>query len=375
VLWEEQSLLVLQEAHSTAARALASLLRQEEALPEADRPAAFAEGFARAMAPVLVKLQAHLTLAEECPSHTPHEARALQALLPRLRALHAHLGRLGSQDAAGAQACVKMIKQAASATAQMLKNERLQLSELAPGLAGLRGTAIPVAPGSASGGPTIEHSLPDVQLLHTKTRPKRLTFVASDGSQCVFLLKARAGVGGWGVECHSRLSPRTGASASSSSRREPGLGGGVPAGAGAERVLLAAPSAQQGRVIACAKPTLHKPYALALVRINPDPGSQGHEDLRIDERLSQVLRASTSALRADGAADLRAQSLLVLPLSRRVGMIKVRAGVPCQHAGRAALLLRQSILCGTLLGALPPPARSAREIQGQPSPCMFMTLT
>jgi len=54
----------------------------------------------------------------------------------------------------------------------------------------------------ASSGVTIQAILPTVHILHTKTRPKRLTLLGSDGKQYKYLLKASARQGGavWGTD-------------------------------------------------------------------------------------------------------------------------------------------------------------------------------
>jgi phosphatidylinositol kinase/protein kinase (PI-3 family) len=118
----------------------------------------------------------------------------------------------------------------------------------------------------------------EVAVLPTKTRPKRLQLMGSDGAAYSFLLKAR-------------LQPSY-------------------EYAGFARMA-------QRMCLACTEQP-HNPAAYSLL--------QGREDLRADARLMQVLRACRAALRAGGgdlAAMAVAQCFEVTPLGRRLGLIQV----------------------------------------------------
>jgi PI-3-kinase-related kinase SMG-1 len=167
-----------------------------------------------ALAPVLLPLQQQLQAAEAAPQ-TPHEQRFQQQHLPRLRRLIEQLcaplsGGQAAEPPAPAlgpaisqqqqrQTPVALLRAAAAELAAALRAKQLSLAEVAPALAALADTGIPI-PGvsSAAGGldgPTLVCLAGEVAVLSTKTRPKRLRLLASDGSEHAFLLKARGGGG------------------------------------------------------------------------------------------------------------------------------------------------------------------------------------
>lgn len=79
----------------------------------------------------------------------------------------------------------------------------LELQQVSPLLAAITATAIPVPgqplgppaaageTGSGGGGVTIAGVAPLVSILKTKTRPKKLALLGSDGQRYSFLLKVR----------------------------------------------------------------------------------------------------------------------------------------------------------------------------------------
>jgi hypothetical protein len=67
------------------------------------------------------------------------------------------------------------------------RDQRLALRELSPQLAALRGSDVPVP--AAAPGVTIESFCDSVISLSTKTRPKQLRLLGSDGREYVYLLK------------------------------------------------------------------------------------------------------------------------------------------------------------------------------------------
>lgn len=240
VLPEEHWQAVLQEAAATAAKRLQAQQRAARRLAKAeaatgpggdacnagtagDAPAAsgLEDGgsYWAALGPVLLPLQQQLEAAERASPQTPHERRFHQQWLPRLRQLlqqlAAPLPSAQGVAAAGAgpaapsaeqqqrlrQRPVALLRAAASELAGALHAKQLALADVAPALAELADTGIPIpgaAPaacadaGCAAGGaPTLAHVAGEVAVLSTKTRPKRLRLTASDGSRHSFLLKAR----------------------------------------------------------------------------------------------------------------------------------------------------------------------------------------
>lgn len=234
VLPEEHWLAVLQEAAATAAKRLQAQQRAAksaaaaEAADGADSAGSGAgsshgapaggcseEGssYWAALGPVLLPLQQQLEAAEAAPPQTPHERRFQQRWLPRLRRLLQQLSEplagAPGHIAAGATAAsehqrlhqrsVALLRAAASELAVALRAKQLSLGDVAPALAELSDTGIPIpgavpaASGDAACGsaPTLACVAGEVAVLATKTRPKRLRLTASDGSQHSFLLKAR----------------------------------------------------------------------------------------------------------------------------------------------------------------------------------------
>lgn len=187
---------VLQEAAATAARRLQQQQQTqlEVGAGEGDSGARFA-----ALAPVLLCLQQQLEAAEGPAPETPHEQRFQQQQLPKLRQL---VQRLAEQAAATSSepdgqkqpGAVALLRAAAAEMGAALRQRQLALAEVAPALASLADTFIPIpgaAPGPA-GVPELAGVAAEVAVLATKTRPKRLRFLGSDGQEHAFLLKVRA---------------------------------------------------------------------------------------------------------------------------------------------------------------------------------------
>ncbi len=234
VLPEEHWQAVLQEAAATAAKRLQAQQRAAKSAAAAEAAdgadsagsgagsshAAPAGGCSEegscywaALGPVLLPLQQQLEAAEAAPPQTPHERRFQQRWLPRLRRLLQQLSEplagMPEHPAAGATAAseqqrlhqrsVALLRAAASELAAALRAKQQSLGDVAPALAELSDTGIPIpgavpaASGDAAGGsaPTLACVAGEVAVLATKTRPKRLRLTASDGSQHSFLLKAR----------------------------------------------------------------------------------------------------------------------------------------------------------------------------------------
>ena len=228
VLPEEHWHAVLLEAAVVAAKRLQARHKQKrrgqqesaegkEGIPEAAASdEAASQCYLAAMAPVLFALRQQLHVAEAATPQTPHESRFRQQHLPRLHQLLRQLeeplggGSTAALDAAAAGAgstskqqqppAVVLLRAAAGQLSAAAQQKQLSLADVAPTLAALTGTAIPIPGADGAGAPA--GSVPelagvtaDVSVLPTKTRPKRLLFAGSDGRQYAFLLKVR---GRWG---------------------------------------------------------------------------------------------------------------------------------------------------------------------------------
>ena len=198
VLPEEHWHTVLQEAAATAARRLQQRRQQQQreavagAAGEADGVTHFA-----ALAPVLLCLQQQVEAVEGAAPETPHERRFHQQQLPKLRQLlqqlaehaAATVGEPGGQQQPQA---VTLLRAAAAEMGATLRQRQLALADVAPALGSLAGH-IPV-PGAVPGSdaaPELAGVAAEVAVLATKTRPKRLRFVGTDGQEHAFLLKVR----------------------------------------------------------------------------------------------------------------------------------------------------------------------------------------
>ena len=256
VLPEEHWHSVLLEAAATAAKRLQG--QHKKSVPAAagsstDAAAAAGEdGYLAAMAPVLLCLQQQLRAAEAAAPETPHEQRFHQQQLPRLRLLVQQLSEplanspaaapvagkaVAASDASSGrssssvtttsssqprQKALALLRGAASDLAASLRSKQLTLAYVAPALAQLTDTGIPMPGSSAGSAPLGVHVRPpaaggapsaaagaapvavasvagEVVVLPTKTRPKRLRFLGSDGVQQTFLLKVTAATAALGV--------------------------------------------------------------------------------------------------------------------------------------------------------------------------------
>lgn len=220
VLPEEHWHTVLQEAAATAAKRLQAQQKQQAAAggSSSDMPAAAAvdgaghDAYLAALAPVLLPLQQQVLAAEAAVPETPHELRFQQQHLPRLRQLLQQLlepliatggAVAAASDKQQLQRPVVLLRAAAGELAAALRQKQFALTDVAPALARLTDTGIPIPgaqPGEA-GAVTLAGVEADVAVLSTKTRPKRLLFTGSDGHHHAFLLKASTAIRAVGG-CH-----------------------------------------------------------------------------------------------------------------------------------------------------------------------------
>lgn len=226
VLPEEHWHGVLQEAAAVMAKRLATLP------VDASAPAGAGELAAAALAPVLLALQQHLFAASgsgnDDAGAPPHQHGFAQKTLPHLRRLLVQVqqealksgGGAGggssaggdasaARDLAGWQRVVSLLKRGAAELGNALAQRQLDMPEIAPALAswscsdvpvpgalpaGASAAAVAAAAGGASASAdalvTVVGVEPGVSVLPTKTRPKKLVLLGSDGRSYTFLLKA-----------------------------------------------------------------------------------------------------------------------------------------------------------------------------------------
>eukprot|EP00887_Chlorella_sp_A99_P005628 scaffold1.g5628.t1 len=202
VLPEEHWHALLQEAAAVTTKRLASLPKGQ---PQGEAAAA-------ALAPVLLALQQHLVAA--APTHeqaqaaaSPHQRHFAAKVLPRLRQLLLQVqqeavrsGAATSDEAAAAgwQRVAQLLRRGAADMAALLTLRQMAMAEVSPALAAWQGSAVPMPGAPAASGSsarevsmTVEGVEAEVTVLATKTRPKRLTLLGSDGRSYCFLLKGR----------------------------------------------------------------------------------------------------------------------------------------------------------------------------------------
>ncbi|KAL6760911.1 hypothetical protein V8C86DRAFT_1010253 [Haematococcus lacustris] len=173
------------------------------------------------MSPVVVALERAVRACSACEPETPAERRFAAQVLPQLASAVAAFKRPPpsalAQLATNPQACWAPLKQQLLHLTQLLANHTLELEQLSPALAALRHTQVPMPglqaaqglpplacqaagetkeggvqlQGHHTSGVTIASVSPRLTVLPTKTRPKRLELVGSDGLSRVFLLKGR----------------------------------------------------------------------------------------------------------------------------------------------------------------------------------------
>eukprot|EP00198_Chlamydomonas_reinhardtii_P004149 XP_001693485.1 phosphatidylinositol 3-kinase-related protein kinase [Chlamydomonas reinhardtii] len=317
VLWDERWAALLAEVEVEISRRAVSLqaeaarVAEDSSLSPAQRQALLASRYQTLMAPAVVLLERQLRATAAAAAETPHERRFAATVLPRLRAAAAALrdpegaaaaaavvGGAGTaapsapvvRDWARPVAAWAPLRAAAAALSRSQRDPLPPLAELSPALAALNDTEVPM-PGLADG----------------------------DGAD---------GGSGYGVPATWALSAASGdalphpgaafsaaAAAAAAGAGGPGAGGVSVAGVSSEVTALA---------------TKTRPKRVAL--LGSDGGSygfllKGREDLRMDERLMQVLRAARSLLSTD--ADCAARGLAgcvraysVTPLGPRAGLLR-----------------------------------------------------
>ena len=200
VLPEEHWHALLLEACVAAAKRLQPLQAELQSMPHKEQVAAdVTERYLSAAAPVLLALRQQLAAAEAATAGEdapPHARQWASSQLPRLQLLLEQLLAAAPLDAAGLQHPMALLRQAAIDAAAPLRRRQLSLSDAAPSLAALRDTAIPL-PGAPAGAAAAEPALTVaglaavVGVLPTKTRPKKVTLLASNGEEYTYLLKVR----------------------------------------------------------------------------------------------------------------------------------------------------------------------------------------
>ena len=239
LLWEDHLHGVLASLQSDVSTKVGKLreearrVRANPKLTHADKARILGEKYSAIMAPVVAALERH-ERALSAPAGTPHE-RAFQQTTGR--ALRAAIADFRAPISSAFETCWEPLRELQRTLSAYLRTPTLPLPLLSPHLAGLRGSLIPMpglssdqplaaaaaptprrataataataatsappgshggASGAVAGAPPeeaaavrIERFLPELAVLPTKTRPKKLTLLGSDGRQYNYLLKGR----------------------------------------------------------------------------------------------------------------------------------------------------------------------------------------
>ncbi|GIL75399.1 hypothetical protein Vretifemale_5200, partial [Volvox reticuliferus] len=236
VLWDERWAALLAEVEVEIARRAVSL--QAEAARVADdasmtaeqRQALLSSRYSTLMAPAVMLLERQLRATAAMPPETPHERWFATSVLPRLRAAAASLrDGAGVCDWARPSQAWAPLRAAAATLARQQRQPLPPMSQLSPRLAALQDSEVPMpgchADGSASGAlmpsgliaqppaarlsdiaaasgdltsagwgsatVTVASVYSELVALNTKTRPKRVALLGSDGRTYAYLLKGR----------------------------------------------------------------------------------------------------------------------------------------------------------------------------------------
>jgi serine/threonine-protein kinase SMG1 len=198
VLWDELWLGCLSQHQHDVARRLYQLeveqkkLQENSTLDELTKVKLMRQKYNIVMKPVVIVLE-QLARLTSVPAETPHEKQFQAAHMDHItKALEA----LKNPPLAGElkpQQCWQKFK---SLHAELLRQSQkrifqtLKLPEISPQLAGMKNSAITM-PGLSQPMVTIAGIENSVSILPTKTRPKKLAMLGSDGNYYVYLFKGK----------------------------------------------------------------------------------------------------------------------------------------------------------------------------------------
>ncbi|XP_052179665.1 uncharacterized protein LOC127792986 [Diospyros lotus] len=209
VLWEELWLSTLQELHADVMRRI-SLLKEEAArvaenltLSHSEKKKINAAKYSAMMAPIVVALERRLASTSWKPE-TPHEKWFHEEYMEQLKS--AILNFKNPPSSAVALGDVwRPFDNIAASLASYQRKSFISLGEVAPQLARLSSSDVPmpglekqIAVSESEGGitgpqgiVTIASFTEQVAIISTKTKPKKLVIVGSDGQKYTYLLKGR----------------------------------------------------------------------------------------------------------------------------------------------------------------------------------------
>ncbi|XP_030645489.1 serine/threonine-protein kinase SMG1 isoform X2 [Chanos chanos] len=196
LLWDELWLGVLQQQHMHVLRRIQQLedevkrVQNNNTLRKDEKVAIMREKHSALMRPVVFALD-HVRSITAAPAETPHETlfqdtygEAIHSALEKLRS------PLNPANPASSWMPFKQIMLSLQQRAQKRTSYLLRLDEISPRLAAMANTEIAL-PGevSATDAVTIQNVGNTITILPTKTKPKKLYFLGSDGKNYPYLFK------------------------------------------------------------------------------------------------------------------------------------------------------------------------------------------
>ncbi|CAN1133576.1 Serine/threonine-protein kinase SMG1 [Linum perenne] len=209
VLWEELWLSTLQDLHADVMRRInvlkeeATRIAENATLSLNEKKKINGAKYSAMMAPIIVALERRLASTSRKPE-TPHEAWFCEEYRERLK-LAISKFKTPPASAASLGDLWRPFEDIASSLASYQRKSCITLGEVAPRLASLSSSDVPMPGlekqvsisdsqkdlGTTQGIITIASFCEEVTILSTKTRPKKLVMLGSDGQKYTYLLKGR----------------------------------------------------------------------------------------------------------------------------------------------------------------------------------------
>ncbi|KAK9077291.1 hypothetical protein SSX86_005628 [Deinandra increscens subsp. villosa] len=199
VLWDELWLSTLQDLHSDVTGRInllkeeASRIAENVTLSHTEKNKINAAKYSAMMAPIVVTLDRRLASTSRRPE-TPHEIWFHNEYMPQIKSAISNFKTPASAAALGD--VWKPFDTIVASLASYRRKSSISLGEVAPQLAQLSSSDVPM-PGqqglttNLQGIITIASFSQQIVILPTKTKPKKLVIVGSDGQTYPFLLKGR----------------------------------------------------------------------------------------------------------------------------------------------------------------------------------------
>ena len=197
MLWEEAITLGLTrlgsdlETRFKTIRSEAQLVRGNATLSEIQQGKIIKEKYTAIMKPVRVSIANLLSQISATPQ-SPHERQFLKRYAQPLRALAANLDSV--PDYTDIDATWRLFREIGASVAKKVKAMvRLDLAHVSPILSQIDSSVVPMPGLSASEKEVvcIRAFLPNIQVLPSKTKPKKLTILGTNGREYTYLLKGR----------------------------------------------------------------------------------------------------------------------------------------------------------------------------------------